>query len=253
MSDVPPPVVTYEFLGFRLDPRRRALSRADGAPVEITAKIFDALVYLVVRAGTTVSREELMAALWPRTIVEDNNLNKVVAALRRALGDRGATPIVATVPGRGYQFVAEVRAIQAPTAHADATAPDIAAAPIAPLPADPVVVEDASHTARAPRRLRPRAWLVAGALLALVSVALGQLVPTLSKDGSVLAMPLIDGDMTNIWMVSTSGGPMRPVTDFGDRSVLIARRVAWSPDGRYVYASVADVDSDIMLIDGLLR
>jgi Tol biopolymer transport system component len=85
-----------------------------------------------------------------------------------------------------------------------------------------------------------------------IPVTPGQLVPTLSKDGSALAMPLIDGDTTNIWTVSTSGAAMQPVTDFGDRSVLIARRVAWSPDGRYIYASVADVDSDIMLVDGLL-
>jgi hypothetical protein len=86
-----------------------------------------------------------------------------------------------------------------------------------------------------------------------VPVTPGQLVPTLSADGAALAMPLVDGETTNIWMLPTAGGPLRPLTDFGERSILIARRVAWSPDGRYVYASVAEVDSDIMLLDGLLR
>jgi hypothetical protein len=45
---------------------------------------------------------------------------------------------------------------------------------------------------------------------------------------------------------------MRQVTDFGDRSVLIVRRVSWSPDGKYVYAAVADIDADIVLLDGQL-
>jgi Tol biopolymer transport system component len=59
-----------------------------------------------------------------------------------------------------------------------------------------------------------------------------QLVPTLSPDGSALAMALLDGDTAN-------------------RSVLIARRVAWSPDSRYLYAAVADIESDIVLFEGL--
>src|SRR5690606_24169429 len=52
----------------------------------------------------------LADALWPTTIVEDNNLSQVVAALRRALGDTQDVPrFVATVPRRGYQFVGAVR------------------------------------------------------------------------------------------------------------------------------------------------
>jgi hypothetical protein len=45
---------------------------------------------------------------------------------------------------------------------------------------------------------------------------------------------------------------MRQATDFGDRSTLIARRVSWSPDGKYIYAAVADMDADIVLLDGLV-
>ncbi len=80
-----------------------------------------------------------------------------------------------------------------------------------------------------------------------------QLVPTVSPDGSALVMPLIDGQTTNLWVQPTNGGAMYPVTDFGDRSVLIARRVAWAPDGRSLYAAVGDIDSDIVLLGGLLR
>ena len=49
------------------------------------------------------------------------------------------------------------------------------------------------------------------------------------------------------------GGPMRPLTDFGDRSVVIARRVSWSPDSKFLYAAVADTDADIVLLADLIR
>ncbi|HET7746712.1 MAG TPA: hypothetical protein VFM29_05395, partial [Vicinamibacteria bacterium] len=77
--------------------------------------------------------------------------------------------------------------------------------------------------------------------------------PVLSPDGQWLAMPLTDGTTSNLWVLPTSGAPMRPVTDFGDRSLVIARRVAWSADSRSLYAAVADTDADIVLLAGLLR
>jgi Tol biopolymer transport system component len=77
--------------------------------------------------------------------------------------------------------------------------------------------------------------------------------PVLSPDGKWLTMPLTDGTTSNIWVLPTDGGPMRPLTDFGDRSVVIARRVSWSPDGRHLYAAVAETDADIVLLDGLVR
>jgi Tol biopolymer transport system component len=73
----------------------------------------------------------------------------------------------------------------------------------------------------------------------------------LSPDGEWLAMPLIDGSTTNLWAVSTSLGEWRQLTDFGSRNVVIARRIAWSRDSRYLYASVSDVDSDIVMLAGL--
>ena len=75
----------------------------------------------------------------------------------------------------------------------------------------------------------------------------------LSPDGDWLAAPLLDRGTTNLWVQSANGGPMRQITDFGERSVLIVRRVSWSPDGKYIYAAVADTDADIVLLDGLLQ
>ena len=72
-----------------------------------------------------------------------------------------------------------------------------------------------------------------------------------SPDGKWLAMPLIDGATTNLWAISTDTGQWRRLTDFGQRNVVIARRIAWSADGQRIYAAVSDVDSDIVLLGGI--
>lgn len=116
--------VAFEFAGFRLEPQRRTLSRIDGGPVALTDKAFDVLVYLVEHAGQLVTKDDLLRALWPNTVVEENSLYVAVSALRRAVKDESGAPrLIATVAGRGYQFVADVRAL--------AAAPSSVAAPAA--------------------------------------------------------------------------------------------------------------------------
>jgi TolB-like protein/DNA-binding winged helix-turn-helix (wHTH) protein len=97
----------FEFGDFRLDRRRRLLADADGRPIRITAKAFDTLVYFLEHPGVVIDRSALLEAVWPKSIVEENNLSQAVAALRRVLG----TGFIATVERQGYQFVADVRAI----------------------------------------------------------------------------------------------------------------------------------------------
>ena len=75
----------------------------------------------------------------------------------------------------------------------------------------------------------------------------------LSPDDRWLTMPLKDAGTTNIWAFPTDGGPARQLTDFGQRPILIARQVSWSPDGKFVYAAVVETDADIVLLDGMLR
>jgi Tol biopolymer transport system component len=72
-----------------------------------------------------------------------------------------------------------------------------------------------------------------------------------SPDGKWLAMPLVDGQTTNLWALSTKGDGWRKLVDFGPRNVIIARRIAWSRDGKSIYASMSDVDSDIVMLSGL--
>ena len=75
--------------------------------------------------------------------------------------------------------------------------------------------------------------------------------PALSPDGKWLAQALTDGLTTNLWTLSTATGEWRQITDFGDRTTFIARRVSWSSDGQSILAAVGDGDSDIVLLEGL--
>jgi Tol biopolymer transport system component/DNA-binding winged helix-turn-helix (wHTH) protein len=99
----------YEFGPFRLDPVKRRLLR-DGQPVPLTPKAFDTLLELVRQSGKTIEKDDLMKGVWPDAVVEENNLNQNISALRRSLGDsRQDSHYIATIPGLGYRFVAQVR------------------------------------------------------------------------------------------------------------------------------------------------
>src|SRR5438445_1669278 len=102
----------FLFEDFRLD-RRGGLSRRDDsggfAAVAIGSRALDILGLLIERAGEIVSKDEIIAAVWPGTVVEDSNLTVQVSALRRVL-DRGRPngSCIQTVPRRGYRFTAAV-------------------------------------------------------------------------------------------------------------------------------------------------
>lgn len=101
----------YRFGPFCLDPVRRRLER-DGEPVPLTPKAFDTLLALVGQSGETLGKDDLMRKVWPGAVVEENNLNQNITALRKSLGDsRHASQYIATIPGLGYRFVAEVRKV----------------------------------------------------------------------------------------------------------------------------------------------
>jgi predicted ATPase/DNA-binding winged helix-turn-helix (wHTH) protein len=94
---------------FRLVAAQRLLLEGD-KPVRLGSRAFDILTALVERAGEVVGKAELIARAWPTTFVEEANLKIQVSALRRALGDgQGDNRYVATVVGRGYNFVAPIR------------------------------------------------------------------------------------------------------------------------------------------------
>ncbi|WP_343715145.1 winged helix-turn-helix domain-containing protein [Inquilinus sp.] len=98
----------FSFGPFRLAVGERLLTR-DGEPVDLGARALDILVALVARPNEPVGKRELMAEVWPDVIVEEGSLRFHIAGLRKALGDgQDGARYIATLPGRGYCFVAPV-------------------------------------------------------------------------------------------------------------------------------------------------
>jgi DNA-binding winged helix-turn-helix (wHTH) protein/TolB-like protein len=111
--------IAYVFGPFRLEPDECLLLR-DGEPVAMTPRAFDLLRLLVESAGHLKPREDLIEALWPTAVVEDNSLPWNVSAVRKALGDSSEAPrYIETVPRRGYRFIAPVAVEHASGPHDD--------------------------------------------------------------------------------------------------------------------------------------
>jgi DNA-binding winged helix-turn-helix (wHTH) protein len=99
----------YGFGPFELDPEARLLRR-DGEPVPMTGKTLDALIMLVENRGRLLDKEELLSRLWAGSVVEEANLTQTIFTVSKTLGDSPKDHrYIATVAGRGYQFVAPVR------------------------------------------------------------------------------------------------------------------------------------------------
>ena len=95
---------------FRLLPLQRLLLKGD-EQVRLGSRAFDILVALTERPGQLISKNELMARVWPGIFVVPANLTVHVTALRRALKDGvNGNRFVVNVPGRGYCFTAPVTA-----------------------------------------------------------------------------------------------------------------------------------------------
>ena len=108
MDDVRQPACggSYRSGAIEIDATRRELL-IDAAPAKIGARAFDILLALVERRERVVSKHELMDTVWPKLVVEENNLLVHMVALRKLLGPRA----IATIPGRGYRFVLPLDAV----------------------------------------------------------------------------------------------------------------------------------------------
>jgi DNA-binding winged helix-turn-helix (wHTH) protein/TolB-like protein/Tfp pilus assembly protein PilF len=154
---------------WRVAPALNQISRA-GACVRVEPKAIELLVFLAQRKGEVLSREDLLAALWPGVIVGDNALTQVVTKLRKALGDTAREPTyIEAISKRGYRLIAAVERADRPVQ------PQPAAQP--PGPAN----------SRAPSRR----WVVVGALAALAGAAALWLAPRPADEdvSSVLVGP----------------------------------------------------------------
>jgi adenylate cyclase len=108
----------FLFEDFRLDRGGGGLFRCDDAgtfvPVAVGSRGLDILGVLISRAGEVVSKDEIVSAVWPGSVVEDSNLTVQISALRRVLDrDRTQGSCIRTVAGRGYRFVAPMTRVDA--------------------------------------------------------------------------------------------------------------------------------------------
>ena len=99
MSAATPLLAAGSFGRFEILTTERRL-HVDGQPVSLGSRAFDLLAALVARRDRVVSKDELIDVVWPGLVVEENNLQVQISALRKVLGAQA----IATVPGRGYQF-----------------------------------------------------------------------------------------------------------------------------------------------------
>jgi predicted ATPase/DNA-binding winged helix-turn-helix (wHTH) protein len=110
-----------EFGRFRLFTRQRELRLGD-AVIPLGSRAFDVLLILVEARGELVTKEELLARVWPGAVVEEGNIQVQVSALRKALGED--RHFILTVPLRGYRFTAEVSALDGEGGALAASAPE---------------------------------------------------------------------------------------------------------------------------------
>lgn len=169
----------YEFDKFRLDISERILWR-EGEQLPLPEKAFETLRALIKRGNRLVGKDELLKEIWADVIVEENNLDKNISILRKALGEReGKRKFIETVRGHGFRFAAEVRKISEDTPPADKTAPEpLSSIPdsefseldqtVEPRTQAPAVGTANTRTERLYPRKLTRIWLVA--LLAVIVV-----------------------------------------------------------------------------------
>jgi DNA-binding winged helix-turn-helix (wHTH) protein/TolB-like protein/Flp pilus assembly protein TadD len=164
------PARIYEFGSFQLDTAKGLLRRLDGTPVALTPRVWKTLLYMVEHHDAVLDKERIMEAVWPDSIVEENNLTQAISKLRQVFGETpGSDNYIVTVAGRGYRFVAEVK-----ERTVDATAParaekNMETAATTTLPSNQAeVAMDIQPSALAGKK----GWLIAAAVAAIVVAGL---------------------------------------------------------------------------------
>ena len=130
------------FGDFVLERSQQRVLQRDGTPLNLTPRLFSALLLFAEHVGELLDKDTLMTALWPGLVVEENNLSQVISGLRRALGDdTQGSRYIQTVPRRGFRFIATVTVLPEggawPQTPAVAATPDLTIAPPADFAAAP--------------------------------------------------------------------------------------------------------------------
>jgi len=252
----------YTFDTYILDPDTRTL-RHDDKLVDLTPKVFKTLLVLVENRDKVLTRDELLAIIWPDQFVEESNLSQNISVLRRSLGEaESGKKYIATFPGRGYRFVSRVEVKRHREEDRSKTSPDPESSSVNEVETASIHVGPNSRSAGSKDALRywiPISIVVLGVVIlvtiaafaiyenirhsrlrgvaednahvkvyARMSAALSQ--PSWSSDGKSLAFVAIDlgGDRSTMYI--QSAGDIQPhgvMSDSGQYS-----SPAWSPDGK---------------------
>ena len=191
------PIRGYRFADFTLDLSRRRLSGNGQDALPLSDRAFEVLAYLLAHRERMVPKRELMDAVWPRMVVEENNLTQAISTLRRALGDSRESPqFIATIAGRGYQFVGDVKPVVDWGPEPSAVSPIPSALPPSP---DPPPVPEAEPAVDPPvpiadSQTASRRALLAGVVGAALAVAAGtawlmRSKPTAGLPASIAVLP----------------------------------------------------------------
>jgi Tol biopolymer transport system component/DNA-binding winged helix-turn-helix (wHTH) protein len=260
----------YEFDCYRIDLTERSLLR-EGELVPLTQKAFEVLLALVERRGGIVSKEELMAKVWPDAFVVDSNLTQNIYTLRKALGQApDGQGYIVTVPRRGYRFTGSLRepveeeAEQSETASikfdvdlAVKSSADVIAAP-APTPINEPVEEKLTIGESAPHKssraviiLSAAVLLVAAASIAIfiiqkkrggapsrmsvsaLTTAGNVLTAAISSDGSYVAYATSENAARSaLWIEQVSTSTRRQIIPAAEHRYYA---LTFSPDSGHVY------------------
>src|SRR6187401_525494 len=100
--------LSYEFENIRVDVARFQVTRA-GTALELEPKALEVLIFLLERRDRLVLKEEILDGVWRDTFVTPNALTRVIAQLRKTLGDDAQEArVIETVPRKGYRFLPDV-------------------------------------------------------------------------------------------------------------------------------------------------
>jgi predicted ATPase/DNA-binding winged helix-turn-helix (wHTH) protein len=171
---------------FEIRPRERQLL-VRGRVATLGARAFDLLLALASRPGSLVTKNDLLDLVWPNLVVEENNLQVQISALRKLLGPE----VVATIPGRGYRFTAAATPAGAAESTTRAAEP-----PPPPSLADPVPAA-AAH-GPAPGSAAPAALLQRTNLPARLPALIG-------RDDDLLALEALLQQHALVTVVGTGG------------------------------------------------
>lgn len=207
---------SYAFGPYVADAGKSILLR-DGEIVPVGLKAFELLLALIRHQGEVLRKDELLREVWPDTVVEENNLTRTISSLRKALDDHLDAPqYIATIPGRGYRFVAPVNEItkhngsggEAPLNEVNGklTGHEIAEPASSPVP---VLSQE-----RPIRRLRRYKQAAIIGLVVLITGAIVALVVSQLRRKEQVSLP------RKLWQLTFDAG--------------LESEPAWSPDGRLI-------------------